>query len=39
LQFSKEFGVNPIPINGKEIAEHFGIKHYPVLISQHLIEQ
>jgi integrating conjugative element protein (TIGR03765 family) len=39
LQFSKEFGVNPIPINGKEMAEHFGIKHYPVLISQHLIEQ
>jgi len=39
LQFSKEFGFNPIPINGKEMAERFGIKHYPVLISQHLIEQ
>jgi integrating conjugative element protein (TIGR03765 family) len=39
LRLSKELGVNPIPINGKEMAEHFGIKHYPVLISQHLIEQ
>lgn len=39
LNFTKELGFNPVPINGKEMAENFGFKHYPVLISQHLIEQ
>jgi integrating conjugative element protein (TIGR03765 family) len=38
-QIVKETGLHLLPLNANEIAVKFGIKHYPVLISKHLIEQ
>ncbi len=35
----KQFHLQLIPINGTAISHHFGLSHYPVLISQHRIEQ
>jgi integrating conjugative element protein (TIGR03765 family) len=35
----KETGLHLLPLNANELAVKFGIRHYPVLISKHLIEQ
>tara|TARA_R110000868_G_scaffold266583_1_gene525846 strand:- start:61582 stop:62073 length:492 start_codon:yes stop_codon:yes gene_type:complete len=35
----KQYGIHPLPVNGGVLAKHFKITHYPVLISQHAIEQ
>ncbi|MCF6231117.1 MAG: integrating conjugative element protein [Gammaproteobacteria bacterium] len=32
-------GIPVLPVSGGELAQHFGIKHYPVLISKQWIEQ
>ena len=38
-KLAKTYGLHLLPISGDTLAKHFGIQHYPVLISQHLIEQ
>ena len=38
-KLAKTYGLHLLPISGDALAKKFGIQHYPVLISQHLIEQ
>jgi integrating conjugative element protein (TIGR03765 family) len=35
----QQSGLHPTPINGAALQKRFGLRHYPVLISQHEIEQ
>ena len=38
-EFSAKTGVHVMPVNGAIFIKRYGLKHYPVLITKHLIEQ